>query len=81
MPHPVETYHAALLRVGPITTARWGEVVARVGARRRAEWLRWAFLLFLAVLGRRCCYCAVLCWVCGIDFRVRLGQLGEVGVG
>jgi hypothetical protein len=51
MPHPAHAYHAAVLRVRPITTARWGEGVARVGAGRRAEWLRWAFLLFLAVLG------------------------------
>jgi hypothetical protein len=82
MPHP---YHAAVLRVRPIMTERWGDVVARVGAGRRAEWLGWAFLLFLAVFGggsvgwRRRCYCAVLCWVCGMDFRVGLGQLGEVG--
>jgi hypothetical protein len=40
------------------------------------SWLSW--VLGPSVGSGRCCYCAVLCWVCGIDFRVGLGQLGEL---
>jgi hypothetical protein len=72
MPHPAHAYHAAVLRVRPITTARWGEGVARVGAGWRAEWLGWAFLLFLAVLGlgAECGVRAVLL-LCGIVLGLR----------